>query len=971
MKFIYFFIIQIFVTPLLFAQSAECDAIYKSAENIADKQGNYDAAIEVLKTAGQCKGETFAKLIASLEERKKDVLKTKKDKPVQSSSDSVVVMGETTTQNSSSKYESNPCKADYSNQAAIDIDSTKLEKGSLWYEAYSWFMKAYAFDYGGNAEKAIPIYEKSWEAALGAIRSDRDNKKPFTGNLQLLFSYVATYYGWNLLDKKEVRKTHSIVSDVSLYLPSTPSDDGTGSWYMARAAFDNMNSRCQGEFAILNHGSLEEHRRAMVSLDQAIRFAKQGIAIQKQNVKWKTSLMVYLYNMNYADDRVLTKTEKMKYREQAISLGIYEILPEETANRSFKIFIEKLYDYTFYIPKKNAADTIKKVITIFDGKIKKYESQAEKGFRYSSIYFWRAKLNARMSYYAATKADSREYMKKGLADWEKGIAMGEGCITCNNIDIMADAYFYLKSFANYFEDKEDKKTAIEFLGRINNVLDKFNQFYLGKDKKGKIPTVLLDMATDSYYQKAKLMKNNNYKPEDVLPLINEAIRLLENSPAIKIVNKQKFIKEFEPNKAQDNSKEIKFDEKFATYCSFYDLRLQVNAELKSLPKVKEDFENIKNIFGVVLTKFQYDFYLRQHFWSAYARYGKLLFDNGNYKEAKPLLEYASDWGNKESTQLLAKIYREGKIDKKIDTKKADKLDDIARGQSMKRFTVPCIMSSGEREPVSVYVSNYPPTFELKGIQDQAKWWLEARGVEVPNDVVEAFNKLYKIALENNVSFVDLCVYALGAAQQENETVDITGLKKQVASAASAQEKEQLHLKIISTLLEKYIKLDKLTTQQSSQLNNEITAYFVHLMANYADNKVIKQKVDDLMRVDKDKKTFLSDINNMANIINTKGWELLLAKEIDKSKKCIDVGLALNPENSYLKGNLCHILLFQGKFKEAKKMYEDLKDKPMIPADSRFPTFKDAFLDDFRIFEEKNIIPEKERKNVEKIKELLK
>ena len=34
--------------------------------------------------------------------------------------------------------------------------------------------------------------------------------------------------------------------------------------------------------------------------------------------------------------------------------------------------------------------------------------------------------------------------------------------------------------------------------------------------------------------------------------------------------------------------------------------------------------------------------------------------------------------------------------------------------------------------------------------------------------MDSFEKLFKISQENNVSFEDLCVYALGAAQQEQQ-----------------------------------------------------------------------------------------------------------------------------------------------------------------------------------------------------------
>jgi len=42
------------------------------------------------------------------------------------------------------------------------------------------------------------------------------------------------------------------------------------------------------------------------------------------------------------------------------------------------------------------------------------------------------------------------------------------------------------------------------------------------------------------------------------------------------------------------------------------------------------------------------------------------------------------------------------------------------------------------------------------------------GAVIPKDVEDSFRKLLQIATENNVSFQDLCVYALGNAQAENK-----------------------------------------------------------------------------------------------------------------------------------------------------------------------------------------------------------
>lgn len=80
---------------------------------------------------------------------------------------------------------------------------------------------------------------------------------------------------------------------------------------------------------------------------------------------------------------------------------------------------------------------------------------------------------------------------------------------------------------------------------------------------------------------------------------------------------------------------------------------------------------------------------------------------------------------------------------------------------MKRFTVPCDFG-GQKSPFHIYVGTPHP--RNHPLQHQASWLSSERGGQIPQEVMDSFEKLWKIAQENNVSFEDLCVYALGSAQ---------------------------------------------------------------------------------------------------------------------------------------------------------------------------------------------------------------
>lgn len=84
---------------------------------------------------------------------------------------------------------------------------------------------------------------------------------------------------------------------------------------------------------------------------------------------------------------------------------------------------------------------------------------------------------------------------------------------------------------------------------------------------------------------------------------------------------------------------------------------------------------------------------------------------------------------------------------------------------LKKFTVPCKFGD-KTAPFDVYVLEYPKDFKYKGIDDQAEWLRIAKGGIIPKEVRDSFKVLQKLAWKNNVSFPDLCLGALEAANNE-------------------------------------------------------------------------------------------------------------------------------------------------------------------------------------------------------------
>ena len=103
--------------------------------------------------------------------------------------------------------------------------------------------------------------------------------------------------------------------------------------------------------------------------------------------------------------------------------------------------------------------------------------------------------------------------------------------------------------------------------------------------------------------------------------------------------------------------------------------------------------------------------------------------------------------------------------------------------SMKRFTVPCDQN-GSKVSVEVYIRDYVPD----GVQPLADQVASLRelNIQIPTEVLDSFSRLYKIARENNVSFTELCVYALGSAGDSNNILSQQELEKMSNQLATAK-----------------------------------------------------------------------------------------------------------------------------------------------------------------------------------------
>ncbi|HEV3263389.1 MAG TPA: DUF2610 domain-containing protein [Gemmataceae bacterium] len=157
-------------------------------------------------------------------------------------------------------------------------------------------------------------------------------------------------------------------------------------------------------------------------------------------------------------------------------------------------------------------------------------------------------------------------------------------------------------------------------------------------------------------------------------------------------------------------------------------------------------------------------YLRAHIGSSYEALADIYRQTGDFRNEV--------LANREYLKMIVRPWYGAKIEEYIDpSRPADEAEAIrirelikqATSTGMQHFTIPCDFS-GIKYPFYVYVTNVP--WPKHPLEDQARWLKEEKRGTIPEETMKEFGRLHKIAHENDVSFVDLCVYALGRARAE-------------------------------------------------------------------------------------------------------------------------------------------------------------------------------------------------------------
>ncbi len=191
-------------------------------------------------------------------------------------------------------------------------------------------------------------------------------------------------------------------------------------------------------------------------------------------------------------------------------------------------------------------------------------------------------------------------------------------------------------------------------------------------------------------------------------------------------------------------------------------------------------DRASNMVEMILRERPWDWYVEDNAGGLYFTVGASLRDLNEQEKSQKYLSRAwvftfNRFGRSDLIGKYAMLPVKGGLPEKVSDADRSFFEKFAKSEKkpdertgITRFTIP-VDFDGTKFPFYVYIITGKQGY--KGLQDQFVWLKEYRGGKIPNEVQESFNRLNKIAVDNDVDFRDLCVYALG--DKKDETTQTT------------------------------------------------------------------------------------------------------------------------------------------------------------------------------------------------------
>jgi hypothetical protein len=586
------------------------------------------------------------------------------------------------------------------------------QSSNFWQSAETHYRIARSSEQMGDSIRAQKELRLAFEKAKAAAEKFSASGTVPPKLLQLL-NDTALFYAWNQMNYGYLDEAESILSTANSFVNSYTGEQSPELIHSI-AGLENGLSRLYKE--------KNDDEKSLKHQRLSVEFARKAVSLDKDDVRFKRALAGYLRNLSLTPESLMSKEEADRYKKEGC-----EIVKVDRSGNFTVAFVNTIVNCAYDESFQGTPD--EKVTKLLDvrGDLNFFVRMAPSNVEFKLL---RAYITSRLidieKFQRDNKKAANQYFNIVLTDWLD--VVGNGNTLPVEVSKLRTIYTNIREHLTSYDSPVEKK---KIFGQIVAAIDKSNDVF------SHSPEIALIAADSVYHQLEELKKESN--PQENLANVNEVISRFSKTNILK-----------------DTST---YDESYAWVCGAYETRLKINYESKNIEDVLKDFKTINDICLPIFEKHPFDFYLHSKILNAYQNTGTLLFEKDRFEEAKPILEYTSRWGRKEGSKLLARMYKEG-LGVQVDNSQAEALETLASKQSMKRFTI-SIKYSGMEFPFHFYVYQKPLDYPYKGIDDQVEWLKQARGLTVPVDVADSFRKLQKIAVENNVSFPDLAVYAVG------------------------------------------------------------------------------------------------------------------------------------------------------------------------------------------------------------------
>lgn len=558
----------------------------------------------------------------------------------------------------------------------------------------------------GDASQAIEVYAEAYERGLKAVEAVPAGKRP-PESLEVSFIEDGVYYAWFLMDVGKVGQAKAIMDRLTNFARRYTAPSST-ELSLAHARLENLKNRF--------YSDQNQKDKANFHIMKAIGLVLP-VAERAEAPIDALSLLVTLYGNAEREDKT--------FREQICALA--KRMHERSANdvRTIGSRVACHKRLSKEASAKGDLESARKQLQEAAGIIRNVLDLVPND---QDLLLYSTDIQvqlAELHWQPGQESERNEYYRKAGEDFVK--ALKHRTLFQSSTNQVKNLYQGF-SKANFSEPSQELAFYNGVAEAINPTLKKFT----------KAPSFAF-VAADANARVGALLLTDSKRKQEAEEHLSSAIDLFRR-----------------PGVMGDLSS---YSEDFTAFCGAYAKRIKIRAESGRLDPMLADLKAMRAACGPAMAKYPWDFYLRQHLMGSAGTAGTYLFNLGRYKEALEYLEYSSRWGAKDSSKLLARAYREG-VGVVPDESKAAELEALAAKQGTKRLTVPAYFDD-VMIPIDFYLLEWPEHYPFLGIDDQLKWLKEARGGKVAPELSEAIRELHKTALENNVSFGDLCIYALG------------------------------------------------------------------------------------------------------------------------------------------------------------------------------------------------------------------